>query len=52
MQRYFNTEGQCQPDIHYMVRLDERLAKIKQLYVDKWHRKLLYGSADKRCKAH
>lgn len=35
MQRYFNTEGQCQPGIHYMVRLDERLAKIKQLYVDK-----------------
>lgn len=35
MQRYFNTEGQCQPDIHYMVRLDERLAEIKRLYVDK-----------------
>lgn len=35
MQRYFNTEGQCQPDIHYMVRLDERLSKIKRLYVDK-----------------
>ena len=35
MQRYFNTEGQCQPDIHYMVRLDERLSKIKRLYIGK-----------------
>lgn len=35
MHRCFNTEGQCQPDIHYMVRLDERLSKIKRLYVDK-----------------
>ena len=34
MRRYFNTEGQCQPDIHYMVRLDERLSKIRKLYVD------------------
>ncbi len=35
MQRYFNTEGCCKPDIHYMVRLDERLDKIKRLFVDK-----------------
>lgn len=33
--RYFNTEGQCEPDVHYMVRLDERLDKIKRLYVDR-----------------
>lgn len=32
--RYFNTEGQCEPDRHYMVRLDERLKKIKERYVD------------------
>ncbi len=35
MERYFNTEGLCDPKIHYMVRLDERLKKIKQLFVDK-----------------
>lgn len=35
MQRYFNTEGCCKPGIHYMVRLDERLDKIKRLFVDK-----------------
>ena len=29
MKRYFNTEGQCDPREHYMVRLDERLAQIK-----------------------
>ena len=29
MRRYFNTEGQCEPDMHYMVRLDDRLKKIK-----------------------
>lgn len=33
--RYFNTEGVCSPDQHYMVRLDERLEKIKRLYVDR-----------------
>ncbi len=28
--RYFNTEGGvCRPDEHYMVRLDDRLDKIK-----------------------
>lgn len=35
MERYFNTEGACNPKEHYMVRLDERLAKIKKLYVDR-----------------
>lgn len=35
MRRYFNTEGQCEADVHYMVRLDERLQKIKSLYVDR-----------------
>lgn len=35
MMRYFNTEGVCRPDRHYMVRLDERLDKIKRLYVDR-----------------
>lgn len=34
MQRYFNTEGQCEPEDHYMVRLDERLEEIKTRYVD------------------
>lgn len=33
--RYFNTEGLCKPDEHYMVRLDDRLEKIKRLYVDR-----------------
>lgn len=35
MKRYFNTEGQCDPKMHYMVHLDERLDKIKQQYVDR-----------------
>lgn len=35
MRRYFNTEGLCDPQEHYMVRLDERLAKMKELYVDR-----------------
>lgn len=35
MLRYFNTEGRCEPDIHYMVRLDDRLDRIKRLYVDR-----------------
>ena len=33
--RYFNTEGVCKPSKHYMVCLDDRLEKIKKLYVDK-----------------
>ena len=35
MRRYFNTEGQCDPEMHYMVRLDDRLARIKQFFVDR-----------------
>ena len=35
MRRYFNTEGRCEPGIHYMVRLDSRLEQIKRLYVDR-----------------
>lgn len=35
MQKYFNTEGCCKPEVHYMVRLDDRLDKIKRLLVDK-----------------
>lgn len=34
MSKYFNTEGRCRPDIHYMVKLDDRLARIRELYVD------------------
>lgn len=35
MERYFNTEGLCKPEKHYMVRLDDRLNKIKRLFVDR-----------------
>lgn len=35
MQRFFNTEGQCDPDVHYMVCLDERLERMKRLFVDR-----------------
>ncbi len=35
MRRYFNTEGRCRPETHYMVRLDERLERIKSQYVDR-----------------
>lgn len=33
--RHFNTEGVCRPEEHYMVRLDDRLARIKTELVDK-----------------
>lgn len=33
--RYFNTEGSCSPEEHYMVRLDDRLARIKRQLVDR-----------------
>lgn len=33
--RYFNTEGRCRPDEHYMVPLDDRLDQMKRLYVDR-----------------
>ncbi len=35
MSRYFNTEGLCDPDIHYMVNLDDRLRRIKRFFVDR-----------------
>lgn len=35
MERYFNTEGLCEPDKHYMVRLDERLKRIRKRYVER-----------------
>ncbi len=35
IERYFNTEGKCSPDQHYMVRLDGRVNKIKKHYVDR-----------------
>lgn len=33
--RYFNTEGRCKPELHYMAPLAERLKKIKEQYVDR-----------------
>ena len=35
MKRYFNTEGSCKPDEHYMVKLNDRLDRIKKSYVDR-----------------
>jgi len=35
MRRYFNIEGGCRPEEHYMVRLDERLKLMKEQYVDR-----------------
>ena len=35
MDRYFNTEGLCDPAVHYMVRLDDRLNRIKQSFIDR-----------------
>lgn len=34
MKRRFNITGSCNPQRHYMVRLDDRLKKIKEEYVD------------------
>ena len=31
MARYFNTEGPCYPDEHYMVNLDPRIRQIQKL---------------------
>lgn len=42
MKRYFNTEGSCNPEQHYMVRLDDRLNHIKELLVDR--KKYFYGA--------
>ncbi len=33
--RYFNTEGRCKPEEHYMVCLDDRLREIKERFVDR-----------------
>lgn len=35
MTRYFNTEGCCDPEIHYMVNLNDRLERIKTIYIDR-----------------
>ena len=35
MKRRFNTAGSCNPQRHYMVRLDERLREMRQRYVDR-----------------
>ena len=35
MGRYFNTEGACRPEEHYMVALDTRLEWIKAMLVDR-----------------
>lgn len=34
-QRYFNTEGSCDPQKHYMVDLEDRLRTIKSRYVER-----------------
>ena len=34
MKRRFNVTGSCNPQRDYMVRLDDRLKKIKEDYVD------------------
>ena len=34
MKRRFNTTGSCNPKRHYMVRLNDRLRKMKENYVD------------------
>ncbi|MDE5697024.1 MAG: ATP-binding protein [Lachnospiraceae bacterium] len=33
--RYFNTEGVCKPEEHYIVRLEDRMAYIKNTLVDR-----------------
>ena len=35
MNRYFNTEGLCDPEIHYMVSLDDRLRTIRRRFVER-----------------
>lgn len=35
VRRYFNTEGACRPEEHYMVALDTRLEWIKTMLVDR-----------------
>lgn len=33
--RYFNTEGRCKPNEHYMVCLDDRLERIRKEFVER-----------------
>ena len=35
MRRYFNTEGHCDPEFHYMVRLDDRLERVRRQLIDR-----------------
>ena len=35
MSRYFNTEGYCNPEEHYMVNIDHILSVIKKRFVDR-----------------
>lgn len=35
MKKYFNTEGLCIPERHYMVPLNDRLRQIKEKYVER-----------------
>lgn len=35
MRKYFNTEGICIPEKHYMVPLDDRVRQIKEKYVER-----------------
>ncbi|MCM1134536.1 MAG: AAA-like domain-containing protein [Clostridium sp.] len=35
VERYFNTEGICDPKLHYMVRLDDRIKEIRRFFVDR-----------------
>ena len=34
MERYFNITGCCNPQEHYMVNLDSRLAQIKKWWIE------------------
>ena len=34
-ERFFNTEGICDPKLHYMVRIDDRIREIRRLFVDR-----------------
>ncbi len=40
MKHHFNTEGQCEPEKHYMVKLDERVDRIKRFF--RRQRKVFY----------
>lgn len=35
MRKYFNTEGVCIPEKHYMVPLDDRIREIREKYVER-----------------